>query len=163
VEAKVAVGPSVGLTIFRTVILTVAETLGLLLAGAVWAVVAVLRNRSRRVLPAPAAQPVLRWWQGPNRRGVLPIPAGGTSFAKGTASGGPSTSPTVVLRWEYPCEPGGPSVVDAPEGTTVRGNQDGLRQPAKAGADRRSARRRGRATPPRVPPSVGAGPGLVGP
>jgi hypothetical protein len=63
-EANVAVGPSVGPTIFRTVILTIAGTLILLLAGAVLAVVvAVRRNRARRLLPAPAAQPVAAWGQ----------------------------------------------------------------------------------------------------
>jgi Protein of unknown function (DUF2510) len=80
-EANVAVGPSVGPAILRTVILTIAGTLILLLAGAVLAVVvAVRRNRARRPLPAPAAQPVATrgqatgpagWFADPGRRHEL--------------------------------------------------------------------------------------------
>src|SRR5919198_3412367 len=63
-QANVAVGPSVGPAISRTVILTVPGTLILLLAAAVLAVVvAVRRNRARGLLPAPAAQPVAPWGQ----------------------------------------------------------------------------------------------------
>jgi uncharacterized protein DUF2510 len=65
VEANVAVGRSVGPGIFRTVIPAFAGSLILVLGGAVLAVVvAVRRNRARRLLPAPAAQPVSRWGQG---------------------------------------------------------------------------------------------------
>ena len=54
VEANVAVGRSVGPGIFRTVIPTLAGTMILVLGGAVLAVVvAVRRNRARRLLPAP--------------------------------------------------------------------------------------------------------------
>ena len=80
-EANVAVGPSVGPAIFRTVILTIAGTFGLLLAAAVLAVVvALLRNRARRLLPAPAAPPVpargqaagpAGWFADPGRRHQL--------------------------------------------------------------------------------------------
>jgi hypothetical protein len=75
VEANVAVGPSVGPAIFRTVILTVVGTFGLLLVGAVLAVVvAVLRNRARRLLPAPAAQPVSAWGQAAGPAGWFADP-----------------------------------------------------------------------------------------
>jgi hypothetical protein len=80
-EANVAVGTSVGPAILRTVILTIAGSLILLLAGAVLAVVvAVRRNRARRPLPAPAAQPVATrgqatgpagWFADPGRRHEL--------------------------------------------------------------------------------------------
>jgi hypothetical protein len=74
-EANVAVGPSVGPAILRTVILTIAGTLILLLAGAILAVVvAVRRNRARRLLPAPAAQPVATGGAGDRTGGVVRRP-----------------------------------------------------------------------------------------
>lgn len=63
-QANLAVGSSVGPGIFRVVSLAIVGTLVLLLAGAVLAVVvAVRRNRARRLLPAAAAQPVTGWGQ----------------------------------------------------------------------------------------------------
>jgi Protein of unknown function (DUF2510) len=80
-QANVAVGSSVGPAIFRTVSLAIVGTLILLLGGAVLAVVvAVRRNRARRVLLAPAAQPVASrgqstapagWFADPGRRHEL--------------------------------------------------------------------------------------------
>jgi hypothetical protein len=75
VEANVAVGRSVGPGIFRTVIPTLAGTLILVLGGAVLAVVvAVRRNRARRLLPAPAAQPVPMWGQATGPAGWFADP-----------------------------------------------------------------------------------------
>jgi hypothetical protein len=80
-QANVAVGPSVGPAVFRTVILAIAGALVLVLAGAILAaVVAVRRNRARRLLPAPGAQPVATlgqatgpagWFADPGRRHEL--------------------------------------------------------------------------------------------
>ena len=65
VEANLAVGRSVGPAIFGTVTQPIVGALVLLLAGAVLAVVvAVRRNRARRMLPAAAAQPAGSWGQG---------------------------------------------------------------------------------------------------
>jgi Protein of unknown function (DUF2510) len=77
VEANVAVGRSVGPGIFRTVIPTLAGTMILVLGGAVLAVVvAVRRNRARRLLPAPAAQPVTTWRQATGPAGWFADPGG---------------------------------------------------------------------------------------
>jgi hypothetical protein len=76
-EANVAVGPSVGPAILRTVFLTIGGSLVLLLAGAVLAVVvAVRRGRARRLLPAPAAQPVTTWGQASGPAGWFADPGG---------------------------------------------------------------------------------------
>jgi hypothetical protein len=75
VEANVAVGRSVGPGIFRSVIPAFAGTLSLVLGGAVLAVVvAVRRNRARRLLPAPAAQPVTTWGQATGPAGWFADP-----------------------------------------------------------------------------------------
>jgi preprotein translocase subunit SecF len=81
VEANVAVGPSVGPAIFRTVMLAITGTLVLLLGGAVLAVVVtVRRDRARHLLPAPAVQSVATrgqgtasagWFADPGRRHEL--------------------------------------------------------------------------------------------
>lgn len=81
VAANVAVGPSVGPIIVRTVILPIAGALILVLVGAVLAaVVALRRNRARRLLPAPAAQAMATvgqatgpagWFADPGRRHEL--------------------------------------------------------------------------------------------
>ena len=74
-EANLAVGRSVGLAIFRTVTQPIARALVLSLAGAVLAVVvAVRRNRARRMLPAAAAQPAGSWGQGPVAAGWFADP-----------------------------------------------------------------------------------------
>ena len=74
-EANVAVGSSVGPAIFRAVILTIAGTLILLLAGVVLAVVvAVRRNHAHRLLPAPAAQPGTGWGQATGPAGWFADP-----------------------------------------------------------------------------------------
>ncbi|HZC99787.1 MAG TPA: DUF2510 domain-containing protein [Actinomycetes bacterium] len=75
VEASVAVGASVGRAIFRTVIRASAGALILVLGGAVLAVVvAVRRNRARRLLPAPVAQPVATWGQATGPAGWFADP-----------------------------------------------------------------------------------------
>jgi hypothetical protein len=75
VEANVAVGSSVGPAIFRTLILTIAGTFSLLMAGVVLAVVvAVRRSRARRLRAAPAVQPVATWGQGTGPAGWLADP-----------------------------------------------------------------------------------------
>jgi Protein of unknown function (DUF2510) len=75
VEANVAVGRSVGRGILLTVIPTLAGTLILVLGGVVLAVaVAVRRNRARRLLPAPAAQPVTMWGQATRPAGWFADP-----------------------------------------------------------------------------------------
>lgn len=75
VEANVAVGRSVGPGILRTVIPTLAGTLILVLGGAVLAVVvAVRRNRARRLLPATADQPVTPWGQATGPAGWFADP-----------------------------------------------------------------------------------------
>jgi hypothetical protein len=57
------------------VIPTLAGTLILVLGGAVLAVVvAVRRNRARRLLPAPAAQPVTTWGQATGPAGWFADP-----------------------------------------------------------------------------------------
>lgn len=75
VEANVAVGRSVGPGIFRTVIPTLAGTMILVLGGAVLAVVvAVRRNRARRLLPAPEAQLATTWGQAAGPAGWFADP-----------------------------------------------------------------------------------------
>lgn len=74
-QANAAVGPGIGRLLFRGVIPSLAGGLILLLAGGIVAlVVAVRRNRARRLLPAPAAQPVARWGQGTAPAGWLADP-----------------------------------------------------------------------------------------
>jgi len=74
-QANVAVGPNIGSGIFRTVGLAIAGSLILLLVAAVLAVVvAVRRNRARRPLPAPVAQPVATRGQGTAPAGWLADP-----------------------------------------------------------------------------------------
>lgn len=64
-QANLAVGRSIGPGIVGVVTQAIVGTLVLLLAGAALAVVvAVRRNRARRMLPAPTAQPVRSWGQG---------------------------------------------------------------------------------------------------
>jgi hypothetical protein len=62
-QANVAVGPSIGSDIFRTVGLAIAGSLILLLAAAVLAAVVAVRRNQARLLPAPATQPVATWGQ----------------------------------------------------------------------------------------------------
>ena len=74
-EANLAVGRSVGPAILRTVIQPIVGALVLSLAGAVVAVVvAVRRNRARRMLPAAVAQPAGSWGQGPVAAGWFADP-----------------------------------------------------------------------------------------
>jgi len=74
-QANLAVGRSVGPGIFRVVSLAIVGTLVFLLAGAVLAVVvAVRRGRARRMLPAPAAQPVTGWGQATGAAGWFADP-----------------------------------------------------------------------------------------
>ena len=74
-EANLAVGRSVGPAILRTVTQPIVGALVLSLAGAVVAVVvAVRRNRARRMLPAAAAQPAGNWGQGPAAAGWFADP-----------------------------------------------------------------------------------------
>jgi len=75
VQANVAVGPSVGPALARTVVLPIAGALILVLGGAVLAVVVALRRRrARRLLPAPAAQPVSMWGQATGPAGWFADP-----------------------------------------------------------------------------------------
>jgi Protein of unknown function (DUF2510) len=77
VEANVAVGGSVGPGILRTVIPTLAGTMILVLGRAVLAVVvAVRRNRARRLLPMPAAQSPPAWGQATGPAGWFADPGG---------------------------------------------------------------------------------------
>ena len=74
-EANLVVGRSVGPAILRTVTQPIVGALVLSLAGAVLAVVvAVRRNRARRMLPAAVAQPAGSWGQGPVAAGWFADP-----------------------------------------------------------------------------------------
>jgi hypothetical protein len=74
-QASLAVGRSVGPGIFGVVSGAIAGALILVLAGAVLAVVvAVRRNRARRLVPASAAQPVTGWGQGTGPAGWFADP-----------------------------------------------------------------------------------------
>jgi len=76
-QAHVAVGPSLAPLIGRTLGRTIPAVLVLFLGGAALAVVVALRRgRARRMLPAPAAQPVSGWGPGIVAAGWLADPGG---------------------------------------------------------------------------------------
>jgi hypothetical protein len=80
-QANVAVGPSWAAASIPTIAVSIVGALLLLMAGAALAmVVAVRRGRARRVLPAPAAQPVATWRQASGPAGWFTDPGGRHEF-----------------------------------------------------------------------------------